>query len=768
MDFPKDFVCECHARSTYQKHIPAPLFRKSIPLDSSTLTGQILLCGLGFYELFVNGTRITKGYLAPYISNPDHILYYDRYDLSAYLRPGENVIGIMLGDGFLNGKTRIWDFADNAFNSSPKLALSLRLGPKEYTARDFVCKAGPVLFNDLRSGVFYDRRLEAQGWLAPGYREDGSWHAPLEAACPKGYARLCGAEPIVVRRELRPVSVVPGSVNGFSEASAKASAMTGQALREGPVPKTGGYLYDFGENNAGIFRLKIKGFPGQRIDIQAGEFLTDGKLDYSNVMYTPDGYCQRDIYVVGSDREEIFEPPFTYHGFRYLYVHGITREQATEDLLTYLVMSSDLPRRGGFRCSDPIANLIFEMCLRSDSSNFYYFPTDCPQREKNGWTGDAQASAEHMILTVGAEKSWREWLHNIRAAQLESGKLPAMVPTGTWGYGHHCGPAWDKVLFELPFVVYRYRGETEIIEENADAMVRYLHYIEGRRDEKGILSVGLGDWLPVGKMVSCSEVPIGFSSTLMTYDICRKASEMLHVIGRHGDAAFAERFAGELRQALRREYLHPETLTVESNCQSAQALGLFYGVFEEEEKPRAFRVLMEQLHRDSDRYTCGFLGMRVLFHVLSAFGESEYAYRLITGTSYPCYGYFAARGYTTLPEQFLPGDLIVRRSLNHHFFGDVAQWYMRYPGGIHVESCNAVTVAPVFLSALDYAEAYHILPAGKVSVSWRRRGQAMEVSICCPRGIRGRIRLPAGFRFLNGPTGQVLGTENRFTVVPAG
>ena len=160
----------------------------------------------------------------------------------------------------------------------------------------------------------------------------------------------------------------------------------------------------------GIFRLKIKGTPGQRIDIQCSEELLDGKVDYSNINFYPDGYAQRDIYILGSEEEEIFEPMFTYHGFRYLYVSGITKEQATEGLLTYLVMSSDLEERGSFACSDETANKICEIGRRSDLSNFYYFPTDCPHREKNGWTGDVAASAEHVMMTLGAEESYREWL----------------------------------------------------------------------------------------------------------------------------------------------------------------------------------------------------------------------------------------------------------------------------------------------------------------------------------------------------------------------
>ena len=163
--------------------------------------------------------------------------------------------------------------------------------------------------------------------------------------------------------------------------------------------------------------MKIRGKEGQRIDIQCCEYLDGDNPDYGNFNFYPDGYVQRDIYVLRGDEEEIFEPMFTYHGFRYIYISGITEEQATGELLTYLVMSSDLEETGGFECSDNMANKIFEIARRSDRANFYYFPTDCPHREKNGWTGDASVSSEHMIMTMNTEKSWREWLNNIRLAQ---------------------------------------------------------------------------------------------------------------------------------------------------------------------------------------------------------------------------------------------------------------------------------------------------------------------------------------------------------------
>lgn len=739
--FSDVFVSECREASTYLTHVAAPLFRKSFQLKE-TARGEAVVCGLGCYELFLNGHRITKGALAPYISNPDHILYYDRYDLTPWLRKGENVIGVMLGDGFLNSKTPVWDFNRNVFNAAPKLGIRVELAENEETltfdAADFWCKKGSVVFNDLRSGIFYDKRLEEKGWNEPGFTQDGSWHRPIPVERPRGRAKLCEAEPIRVQREIRPVRVLPGRLADYRPPEDVAACLRGQEPPEGPPKRDGGYLFDFGENNSGIFRLRLRGFKGQRIDIQCGELLRDGALDYNNMMYYPDGYVQRDIYIVGGCEEEVFEPLFTYHGFRYLYVTGLTEEQVHSDPFTYLVMSSDLEERGSFVCSEETANRIYQMAGHSDRSNFYYFPVDCPHREKNGWTGDAAASAEHMILTLGAEKSFREWLHNIRLAQREDGKLPGIVPTDTWGYDWGCGPAWDRVLFELPYCIWKYRGDTEVIRENAHAMLRYLEYI-GRRDPEGIVAVGLGDWVPVDREGGDYEAPLGLTDSLMVLDMCCKSRRMFEAVGLHAHAAFAARMGTELLMAIRRKYLHMDTMLVESSCQTAQAMGLYYGIFTGNERKEAFRRLMEILKRDKEKLTCGFLGTRVLFHVLAEFGEAETAWRMITGREFPSYGYLAAQGYTTLPEQFLSDERRWRISWNHHFLGDVVQWFLRYPGGIRVTDSAHVVIRPEFLEALNYVKASHRLPAGEVSVSWKRKNGRICLGVDCPEGVVCRV-----------------------------
>lgn len=752
MEFSKKFVCECLEYSSYGKNVPAPIFRKSFELKNKAERAEILICGLGFYDLFVNGKKITKGYLAPYISNSDHICYYDKYDLKEYLNIGENVIGVMLGDGHQNTKYAVWDFIDNNINSAPLLSLTLEIESEQdnihFEADDFVCKKGPILFNDLRSGVFYDARLEEDGWNNVGFFEK-DWHKPVTGVYkPRGTKKICEAEPIKVSKELKPISIKKGELASYRMAD---HAAMNPPFFESPAEKTGGYIYDFGENNAGTLRLKIKGEKGQKISLQCGEQLVDGKLSYSNVNFYPDGFSQRDIYYLKGEGEEIFEPMFTYHGFRYVYVYGITEEQATEDLLTYLVMSSDLEKRGSFECSDEVANKIFEISQRSDISNFYYIQTDCPHREKNGWTGDASMSSEHIMLTLGAENSWREWLNNIRLTQKSDGQLPGIVPTGNWGYDWGNGPAWDSIIFNLPYMAYKYRGETKIIEENATAMLRYLEYVSRKRDEKGIVAIGLGDLLPVvrndgGRQ---SDASLGFTDSVMVLDMCRKGAEMFDAINLPMHKAFAKKLEEEILEAIRNEYIDFDTFVVDKRYQTTQAMAIFYNVFTEDEKTKAFEVLKEIIKEDNYSITTGFLGIRVIFHVLSDFGEYDLAYKMITKPEYPSYGYWVSKGETTLLENFKEYDEYFGNSKNHHFFGDVENWLMSCPGGIKVQNANEVIISPKFVNVLSWCKASHKMKNGEIKVFWERKDDNIILKVEKIGDIKVDVKIDNNYNIVN-------------------
>ena len=389
-------------------------------------------------------------------------------------------------------------------------------------------------------GEYYDANKELPGWNLAEF-DDADWQNAFFAPIPRGKLTECTAEPICVTKEIKTVRII----------------------RQG-----NDYIYDFGENNAGVCTLRIRAAKGQKIELWHGEQITDGKFDnYSTIFDRTDApfykeYSQKDVYIAKGEGIEEYTPSFTYHGFRYVLVKGISETQATKELLTYKVMSSDLTEIGGFKCSDETVNKLFEMVKRSDRSNFYYFPTDCPHREKNGWTGDASLSAAHMMLLYDTEKSWREWLKNIRASQTDDGKIPAIVPTYEFGYDWGSGPAWDCVLFNLPYQLYKIKGSTEVIIENASAMVRYLDYIIKRRNSDGTVSIGLGDWCPVGKAEHQFNTPLEVTDTIMVMDMAKKAYDMLKAVGYEHQAQFAAAVFEDFRDVIRDRLLDKATMTI--------------------------------------------------------------------------------------------------------------------------------------------------------------------------------------------------------------
>jgi len=754
--FSLKFISASREYSTFEKYVPAPYLRRSFTLEKKAEKANITICGLGFYELYVNGERITKGYLAPYISNPDDILYYDSYDIADKLKPGKNTLAILLGNGLLNctGGT-VWDFHLARWRSAPKAALSFEAELEDGSAlafeadEQFVCAPSPIYFDDFRIGEFYDARNEIPGWNLPEF-DDSAWTPAISVEAPRGECRLCEAEPIVVTRTVRPVDIrragmgVPVSLN---------KKIVGLDFAEKDDDPREGWLYDFGVNAAGLCRLKIRGEAGQKVILRFSEALDkEGNLEMRGISYYTDAYNHRDVYICRGGEEEIWMPAFTYHGFRYCLVLGITEEQATPELLTYAVMNSDLREAGDFSCSDEVLNKLQAATRVSDLANFYYFPTDCPHREKNGWTADAALSAEHMLVNLTPEKSYREWLRNIRKAQREDGALPGIIPTGGWGFAWGNGPAWDCVAVYLPYFVWKYRGDKAIIRENAAMLMRYLHYITTRRDEDGLMHIGLGDWCQTAAH-NVVTAPLKVTDTIMCMDICHKAAVCFGAVGMNAQKAFADALYAEFREAARAHLIDYGTMTVLGNCQCSQAMAIYYNVFEEAEKEQAFRVLVSLIEENDGLMDVGVLGARVMFRVLSQFGRTDLAYRMVTDGRCPSYAQWIHEGATALYEDFHPSDA-VPWSLNHHFWGDISAWMIEMLAGIVVNpgdtSPENIRIQPHFIEALSHASAYHTVPAGRIESSWKRDGDAILLTVSIPEGCRGDIRLDKEWMFERG------------------
>lgn len=752
MKFSLNFVSAGSDYSTLEKPVAAPYIIKNFEITSLPQRAELTICGIGFYELYVNGKNITKGHLAPYISNPDDILYYDNYDMTDLITIGKNTLGIILGNGMMNNPGGfIWDFDDARFRGVPRVALAFESETLNFeTDESFLWHSSPILFDDFRCGVHYDSRKKIADWSLPSC-DRTDWNPVIKAEAPRGDCRICSAEPITAQEEIKAISINKASLAAFniSEQVARKYDDISRVFYNSDAKE--GYLYDFGVNSAGIYRLEIKGKPGQRIEIQAAEYIDEnGDVNYNNIgCFYPESMAHRDVFYCSGEKD-VFTLPFTYHGCRYYHVMGLEEEQATPELLTYIVMNSNLLSRGHFSCSDPIANKIQEMAIRSDLANFYYFPTDCPHREKNGWTGDAALSAEHMAMYYDIQKSFAEWMRNISKSLKDNGCIPGIIPTGDWGYDRLNGPAWDVVITEIPYQTYLHYGDKNIIIENANAIWRYLNYAAGRMDNRNLVEYGLGDWCPPDRQVSDYTAPLVLTDSIMTMVMAGTAAYLFGKIGFYMQQAFAESMAKKVRRAIRDHLIDLTTMTAAGNCLTSQAMAMYYDLFEQTEKTRAFKVLLELVHLAGDFMDVGILGARTIFHVLAEHGEGDLAYKMITRPESPSYGNQVLRGRTALPENFnnKSGPIY---SLNHHFFGDVSAWFMKRVAGIivnpNLSDPAEINISPVFITALAFAEASLETIKGCINVNWSRNLDIIELNIEIPNGVYGKIVLPDGFSF---------------------
>ncbi len=747
----RNFVRAGFGVSTFTEYFPAPLMRRRLRLDKKPVDSKITFTGLGFYRLFVNGREITKGLLAPYTSNVDHIVYFDRYDLTELLREGENVIGFILGNGTRNPLGSV-PLAQSRFVGEPCAAFVLDLryedGAEEKIEADGSVKVhtSPILYNDLRIGEIYDARLEAEteGWTLPGF-DDSGWTAALRSEMPRGDHRICKAPPIKVRRVLSPVSVT----------------------KDGD-----GFIYDFGQNGAGLVCLRPDFEAGRTLVLEFAEVLKDGRLFTFPLKILNKSlgvrYTHQTVEYTCSGKAAEYRPSFTYEGARYVRITGIGDDEATRDLLTFEQMSTVMEERGTFTSSDPVLNELQRITREATLSNVFNIPTDCPHREKHGWTADAAVSAVHMLMNLDADDVLTEWMNNVALAQNEEGAMPGCVPSASdWGFDSWNGPGWDQVLTEVPYRLWELRGDVRAAEAVSCAVFRYIPYVLGRRDGSGLVHIGLGDWVAPHENI---KAPVALTDTIMCYDICVKGATLYRVLGKPEMAEFCLAAARGFRRAVRDNLIDHEKRLAAGECQTSQAMAIYYNMFSEEEKPDAVENLVRIIERDGEFLDSGVLGVRVLFRVLSDYGHADLAYKMITRPEAPSYGNMVKRGDTTLAEDF--GSETERiNSRNHQFLGDISAWFISCVCGIRVnrraerdlrrvidggkpttpaDGYNNIDILPAFPSTLDFAEASYRAPGGEVRVRLDRipgEDGHVRMTVVSADGLYGEVFPPMGTAF---------------------
>ena len=740
--FSKKFVAASRTFSTFKKFVNAPYLRKDFSLDSLPKKAVLTLCGLGFYRLWVNGEEITKGFLAPYISNPDDILYYDSYDVTALLKKGKNVFAFLLGNGFLNNAGgAVWDMDKASFRSAPKLAFSFEMdGVLSFEANTSIkTHDSPIIFDDLRAGERYDANLEISHWNECDF-DDSSWKGCIEAVSPKGEARLCRADPILINERLTPKEI--------------------RKLNDGS------YLYVFPKNSAGFAKISFFSQKNQRVSIDFGELLLNGDLNMDNIGFgerTPKGFNQH-IEFIGSGKEETYIPSFCYFGYQYAKVSGINEKQAVPSFLTMLVARSDYKHVASFSSSEERMNRLYNMAINSMDSNFFYFPTDCPHREKNGWTGDIALSADYFCWSANLKNSLKEWLHNVMKAQLPSGAIPGIIPTTGWGFGFGSGPAWDIALFEIPYSVYQYERDDSILREAAPAMEKYLCYAKTKEDEKGLLSYGLGDWCETNRVSGDFKTPLWITDTLTCIMMAEKAEMMFHIIGFQAQEELAKDLKKHWIDAFRNSFFFDGKIDPRVVTQTSLAMLLESGILSEEEDQWIFELLLELIHKNHDHFQVGVLGARRLWFTLTKHGEISLALKLIEQDSYPSFGYLDSMRETSLWEEFITefekekdGSLKTKNphfysfvsSLNHHFWGSFIMIFVNYVAGIQInpDLKEEILISPCFPDGITHAEASRIYLGHEIKTSWKRDTNRIRLEYVVPKNIKVRLLKKEGFDY---------------------
>lgn len=375
------------------------------------------------------------------------------------------------------------------------------------------------------------------------------------------------------------------------------------------------------------------------------------------------------------------------------------------------------------------------MSLNSTLSNFHHFPTDCPHREKNGWTADAALSASHTLLYFEPTENYKQWLISICKAQDSRGALPGIVPTWGWGFEWGNGPAWDWVLVELPYQIWQKRNDLSAFEICKESIIKYIRYLETRKNDKGLMEIGLGDWCAPDNP---RKAPLVLTDSIMSFDIADKSAKMFGAIGETENASFCADFAKDIRGKIREHLFNKETCIFEGGSQTSQAMGIYYSIIEESEKKRAFEALLRVIELDGYHIGTGVLGGRVLFHVLAENGEVDTAMKILTNPTPPSYNQWLLAGDTALCESFAEYDDGLA-SHNHHFWGNISAFFMEEICGIKVYA-DAVNIEPHFPADMNSASTAFDSVFGKVSVSWIRENGKIKFDLEYPKGAKGNFR----------------------------
>jgi alpha-L-rhamnosidase len=695
---------------------PAPYFRKAFDVNKKIISARAYIAVAGLYELYINGQRIGDHRLDPMYTRFDRRNLYVTYDVTQQLQHGNNAIGVLLGNGWYNHQsTAVWYFHEAPWRARPSFCMDLRItysdGSSEVikTGKDWKTTLSPVIFNSIYTAEHYDATKEIPHWNEASFN-DSAWHDIVFAPVPSQNIVAQALNPI------RAINEIPAiSINKFSDTV---------------------YVFNLGRNIAGVSKIKVKGEPGTILYVKHAERLyNNGRVDLSNinVHYRPtddrDPF-QTDIYILkGDGSEETFMPRFNYKGFQYIEVTSNKPVSLTKESLAGYFMHSDVAPAGTVNSSNTTINKIWEATNNSYLSNLFGYPTDCPQREKNGWTGDGQTASETGLYNFDGITVYEKWMADHRDEQQPNGVLPSIVPTDGWGYEWGNGPDWTSTIAIIPWNIYLFYGDSKLLADCYENIKRYVDYIN-LNYPTGLTTWGLGDWIPVK-----SQSPVELTSTAYYYADVKILAEAANLFGKKDDYDFYTALSQKIKNAFNKKYLNETTGIYDKGVQTELSVPLFWGLVPDDMKTKLAASLSKRVMADSIKLDVGLLGTKAILNALSENGYADLAYKLASRETFPSWGWWIANGATTLYENW-PINAGSDISMNHIMFGEIGAWLYKALGGIKPDPNSPgfknILLHPYFVTGLDHFSASHQSPYGIIKSEWKRNGKKIIYTITIP------------------------------------
>ena len=692
----------------------APLFRKTFICEEKPEQATLFLCGLGWHVLYINSQKADDRVLAPTVTQFDKHVSFIEYDITGFLKKGKNSVVVLLGNGLFNCRVPKWGFDKAPWRDHPKMLCDITVDGKTIakSGTDWKMHDSPVTYNELRNGQYYDARLEIPGFADPDY-DDSNWKSAALCTPPGGR---------IIKEMIQPCKVMQ-SYPAVSSRFVSSLETT----------------YDFGTNLTGWCRIRVKGEAGAKIKILYAEQVDpiSGHINRQEIApYENFGPFQTDEYILKGDPDgEEYEPFFTYHGFRY----AQTCIFGNADLLDIQAqfVHTAFSETGQFESSDTLLNTLQRNTVQSYKSNFTGIPTDCPHREKNGWTGDAAIAAETGLWNFDMEAGYSHFLRIVADTQRVNGQLPGIAPTAGYGFNWGGGPAWDTILFEYPYLVYLFYGKKDLIEQYYDCFTRYLEYCSTREEEDGLLNFGLGDWC---HWDSAAAAPVEVTSSVFYYQNLLRTAFFANLLGIKDDAVIYQKLAAKIRNSFIKKFAN-EDGTFADRSLTATASALYFNLAEEDKTEKSIRALVQQVREQQHKANFGILGAKYIPRVLAEYGYADDALEIITQKEFPGWGWQVEQGATSLWENWNG-----RNSQNHIMFGDISAWMYQYPGGIRpakeTPGFRKFAIKPCFVKKLDHVKTAYRSLHGLIKSEWIKKNGNIYCEFEIPASCRADIILP--------------------------